>query len=247
MSGKNRWLVIFAVLLVFLSALFYFVHYLIFEDPHHIFIYLVGDVAFVPIEVLMVTLIIHRLLDRQQKQSMLRKLNMVIGTFFSEAGTPLLREMAGFCTREEEVSQILRITPQWNRKKYAEARRTISSQDLPMDPLRRDPEELKKFLLSRQAFFVDLLGNPNLIEHEQFSDVMWAVVHLANELQHRKTLEGLPESDRGHLGNDMNRAYSRLILQWLDYMEHLQTAYPYLFSLATRTNPFDPAASVVVT
>ena len=247
MSGKNRWLVIFAVLLIFLSALFYFVHYLIFEDPHHIFIYLVGDVAFVPIEVLMVTLIIHRLLDRQQKQSMLRKLNMVIGTFFSEAGTPLLREMAGFCTREEEVSQILRITPQWNRKKYAEAQRTISSQNLPMDPLRRDPEELKKFLLSRQAFFVDLLGNPNLIEHEQFSDVMWAVVHLTSELQHRKTLEDLPESDRGHLGNDMNRAYSRLILQWLDYMEHLQTAYPYLFSLATRTNPFDPGASVVVT
>jgi hypothetical protein len=30
-------------------------------------------------------------------------------------------------------------------------------------------------------------------------------------------------------------------------MDHLRSMYPYLFSLAVRTNPFDPAASVVVT
>jgi hypothetical protein len=29
-------------------------------------------------------------------------------------------------------------------------------------------------------------------------------------------------------------------------MRHLQAAYPYLFSLASRTNPFDPEASAVV-
>lgn len=29
-------------------------------------------------------------------------------------------------------------------------------------------------------------------------------------------------------------------------MKHLKESYPYLFSLAVRTNPFDPAASPVV-
>jgi len=29
-------------------------------------------------------------------------------------------------------------------------------------------------------------------------------------------------------------------------MEHLKNEYPYLFSLAIRTNPFDPEASVEV-
>jgi hypothetical protein len=29
-------------------------------------------------------------------------------------------------------------------------------------------------------------------------------------------------------------------------MEHLKNDYPYLFSLAVRTNPFDPNASVEV-
>lgn len=42
-----------------------------FSGPHHIFIYLVGDIAFVPIEVLLVTLIIHRLLETREKKAML--------------------------------------------------------------------------------------------------------------------------------------------------------------------------------
>jgi len=41
--------------------------------------------------------------------------------------------------------------------------------------------------------------------------------------------------------------YSQFIPEWMKYMEYLNVHYPYLFSLAMRKNPFDPAASVVVT
>jgi hypothetical protein len=44
----------------------------------------------------------------------------------------------------------------------------------------------------------------------------------------------------------MERAYVLLIREWLDYMNHLQQVYPYLFSLARRTNPFDPGAAAEV-
>ncbi len=47
---------------------------------------MVGDIAFVPIEVLMVTLIIHRLLTEREKRAMLKKMNMVIGAFFQRSG-----------------------------------------------------------------------------------------------------------------------------------------------------------------
>jgi hypothetical protein len=40
--------------------------------------------------------------------------------------------------------------------------------------------------------------------------------------------------------------YVLLVSEWLDYMQHLKRNYPYLFSLAIRTNPFDPEASPVV-
>ena len=55
-----KWQIIFVSGFVLLSVIFYWAHYTIFRDAHHIFIYLLGDIAFVPIEVVLVTLIIHR-------------------------------------------------------------------------------------------------------------------------------------------------------------------------------------------
>ena len=51
-----------AIAFVVVSAIAYFIHYLIFRDVHHIFIYMVGDIAFLPLEVLLVVLIIERVL-----------------------------------------------------------------------------------------------------------------------------------------------------------------------------------------
>ncbi len=74
---KINWQIILGVTLVASSIALYSIHYFIFRDPHHIFIYMVGDIAFVPIEVLLVTLIIHRVLSDREKKAMLKKLNMV--------------------------------------------------------------------------------------------------------------------------------------------------------------------------
>jgi hypothetical protein len=86
-----NWQVTLALILISLSVLFYFIHYLIFRDLHHIFLYLIGDIAFLFLDVLIVMLLLHRLLVYREKQAILKKLNMVIGTFFSEIGTVLLK------------------------------------------------------------------------------------------------------------------------------------------------------------
>ena len=93
---------------------------------------------------------------------------------------------------------------------------------------------------------LSLLGNPNLLEHESFTDLLWAVFHLAEELGSRDRVSSLPESDREHLAGDIRRVNVLLSLEWLAYMQHLQEDYPYLFSLAVRTNPFDPDAKVEI-
>ena len=56
----------------------------------------------------------------------------------------------------------------------------------------------------------------------------------------------LPANDQRHLNRDICRAYHLLILQWLEYMNYQKKHYPYLFSLAVRTNPFDEQASVII-
>ncbi len=115
-----------------------------------------------------------------------------------------------------------------------------------IDSKRGDLEDIRNFLNEKRHFLLNLLGNPNLLEHDSFTNLLWAVFHLTEELSLRKSLNGLPETDYQHLAGDMKRAYHLLILEWLDYMKHLKTNYPYLFSLAVRTNPFDTNASVEV-
>jgi hypothetical protein len=67
------------------------------------------------------------------------------------------------------------------------------------------------------------------------------------ELDSRADVRALPRPDCDHIAGDIKRAYVILLIEWLSYMRHLKNEYPYLFSLAVRTNPFDPKASVEVT
>ena len=57
-----NWQVVLGIVLIMLSASVYYVHFLIFRDARHIFIYLIGDIVFVFLEVFLVTLVIHNLL-----------------------------------------------------------------------------------------------------------------------------------------------------------------------------------------
>jgi hypothetical protein len=90
MKEDTRWKLGVGIGLVTLSIVFYAAHYLIFHDEHHLFIFFIGDLAFVPVEVLIVTLIIDQMLESREKQQRIEKLNIVIGTFFSTIGTSLL-------------------------------------------------------------------------------------------------------------------------------------------------------------
>lgn len=245
MKGSN-WQVLLGISLIFASAFLYFIHYLIFKDPHHIFIYMVGDIAFVPIEVLLVTLVIHRLLSEREKKAKLEKLNMVIGAFFSEVGTRLLTYFSDFDPKLDEIRKELIVSGEWTEREFSRVSESLKDYDYGVNIQKIDLEGLRGFLTKETDFMLRLLENPTLLEHESFTELLRAVFHLTEELLSRKDFKTLPATDYEHLEGDIKRAYSLLVQGWLDYMEYLKDNYPYLFSLAMRTNPFDTEASPVV-
>lgn len=238
----DRWKIFWGVVLLCLSTLFYVVHYLTFRDPHHLFIFLVGDVAFVFIEVLIVTMIIHELLDYRDRKAKLHKLNMVIGAFFSEIGTELLRIFSGFDRNADRVKEEIA-----GFEDLLDKGGRCETYQPDVDVRRGDLKVLQDFFLNKRPFMLVLIQNANLLEHDSFSNLLWAIFHLAEELLYREDVETLTEADRRHLEVDINRAYTALIVQWVHYMRHLRGSYPHLFSLAARMNPFDPDASPVIT
>jgi hypothetical protein len=239
--------VLFGLLLILLSVFVYAIHYVIFRDAHHIFLYMVGDVAFVFVEVLLVTVIIHQILSEREKRSMLKKLNMVIGAFFSEVGTPLLQYFGGFDTNAAKISKHLIVGEDWSPEHFTKMRTVLENHEYRIDSQAGDLQGLQNFLARQRSFLLRLLENPNLLEHDYFTELLWAVFHLAEELSHRARVKDLPDTDYEHLSGDIKRVYQLLVREWLSHMEHLKSDYPYLFSLAVRTNPFDPNASAEVT
>ena len=240
------WELKLGIFLILASVLLYLLHYAIFRDAHHIFVYGVAEIAFLPLEVLLVTLIIHRLLDEQKKHETMEKLNMVIGVFFSEVGTRLLGFFSDYDPELNKKKEYLRVNNNWSDKEFQSIKATLKCHEYKIDIDKVDVLELQTFLVSKRSFFLTLLENPTLLEHETFTDLLMAVFHLTEELEFRNDILHIPESDRVHIANDIARAYGILSCQWLDYLKHLKNNYPYLFSLAIRINPFDENASAIV-
>lgn len=246
------WQVRLGLLLVALSAVLYIINFIIFRDVRDLFFYLSIDTAFLPFEVLLVILVIEQAISEREKSLKLEKLNMVIGAFFSEVGTDLLRYISDFDLNSDKIRKILKLTKNWSEKEFLDAGLQIKKIDFSVIITRNDfkalffLETVKEFLIGKRKFLIALLQNPNLLEHETFTELLQAVFHLTEELEKRVDVRRLPDADYTHLALDTKRAYVRLVHEWLRYMEHLMTNYPYLFSLALRTNPFDPDASVKI-
>lgn len=243
---KISWQIFLGLSLLVLSVIFYFIHYLIFRDPHHIFIYLIGDIAFVFIEVLLVTLIIHQLLSEREKRAKLEKLNMVIGVFFSEVGTDLLVYLSNADPKLDRIRKELIVKNNWSEQEFKNVNKSLNKYEYAIEIIKVDLSDLRSHLIEKRDFLVRLMENPLLFEHESFTGLLMAVFHLTEELQNREDIVNLPPSDYQHLTGDIKRVYGLLVRQWLDYMKYLKSNYPYLFSLAMRTNPFDKEASIIV-
>jgi hypothetical protein len=179
------------------------------------------------------------MLSRRDKQIRMNKMNMVIGVFFSEVGIKLIRAFSDADPNFEEIQKGLMVTEKWTHQDFLAVSHHLKNFKYGIEISRVDLASLKDFLLRQRDFLVRLLENPILLEHEFFTDLLRAVFHLAEELSYREDLTRLPDTDMAHIAGDMNRAYHLLVHQWVDYMEHLKVHYPYLFSLAMRTNPFD--------
>ncbi len=244
--NRHVWKIALGLTLLGLSALGYLLHWLIFRDAHHIFLYLLGDVAFVFVEVLLVTLIIHEMLTLREKRRLLEKLNMVIGAFFSEIGRALLSRMAALDAHADRIRQDLLVGRQWGDKDFETMSRRLRNYRpsfvLPAGPL----SDLKESLLQHREFLLRLLENPNVLEHDSFTAVLLALFHLTEELAARDLAQDLPEADRLHITADMERVYRVLLREWAAYLRYLRRRYPYLFSFALRTNPFDRSASPTI-
>lgn len=193
-----------------------------------------------------VTRFTQSLVQRGLNRLRRHRINMLIGVFFTEIGDQLLRLFISYDHGIETIREEFLIDNDWTAADFNQLRRSLQKTEIAIDPLLMDMAALKGFLLEKGEILIRLIENPDILDYGSFTDLLWAIIHLRDELMARNTLIGLPETDVAHLANDAQRAYSLLVRQWLQHLQHLKRQYPYLFSLALRTNPFSENPSSIV-
>lgn len=244
MLNNSRWQLTLVVVFLTLAIICYGLEYTLFQDADAVIQSILEESGFTFLSVILVSLIIDRVLVFREKASQMKKLNMVIGSFFSEVGTELLLLIADFDANMPQLSQQLVITAEWTQKDFSRVQEYLKNHQADISVPEGNLETLRSLLHNYRQFLLSLLQNPNLMEHESFTDLLWALFHLTEELVNRRELDKLSQEDNKHISGDIARTYKSLISEWLDYMSHLKHDYPYLFSFEIRTNPFNPNARV---
>jgi len=183
------------------------------------------------------------LLARREESSRQERLGMVIGIFHSEIGSLLLKFLVDADSDAKNIKNELKVDKNWTGENFDAVIKKLPGHSYRIDPDKIALRELRSFLAKKGTTLLRLLENPNLMEHESFTDLLRAVFHFREELLHRNDLSYSSKEDREHLANDAARIYRLLVKQWISHLEYLKNSYPYLYSLAVRTNPFSSDAS----
>ena len=251
MSKRLSWKVKFSIVMVLLIIIIYGSNYLVLGDAEHIISYVWTHLGFIPVDILLVAFLLDEIIEKKEKEAMLEKLDMLMSTFFSEVGNDLISQLSSV-NKYTANTENLKSIKNWDDKDYdaklAELKNTsIDFQaDIPKEEREEFLENLRVFLASKREFIINLMTNPNLLEKEEFTGLITAILHLDEELEHRKDLALVQDADFGHLNGDMQRVYGKLVYEWVYYLKYLNKHYPYMIALIVRTNPFDADADVYV-
>lgn len=239
---KNKSIIKTGVLLIGLSVILHYMHFQIFKDLHHIMIFLLADIAFIPLEVFFVTVVLDRMIEKREKMNLIEKLNMLVGLFYSQLGLNIFKQ---FVDSDENVTNLVsncKIQATSEVTDFEKVHCFLSNHKHSINIEKIDLVKLKDELNGSKDLMVSLIANPSLLEHESFSELLMSIFHLQEELAMRDIYSDQSKMDKhdlDHLTVDLMRAYKHISLEWLEYIQHLKVNYPYLFVTALIKNPYD--------
>lgn len=216
-------------ILIFLSFIMFLFHYLIFGQLENTVYYSFMSLCFIPINILAVTLVFEKLVERRARLERLNKLNMLVGLFFSDIGFTLLKLIVA----GDEKIQFLGLD--FNDLKECKDKLASHDHDINFELI--NYPKLKALIIEGRDILSNLIINESILEHETFANLLMSLMHLRDEIlfiQHKE----LTQDDCVHLKGDLMRVYKFLDFQWIDYLSHLKQFYPYQYNSSIKFNPF---------
>lgn len=227
--NKKKELFTIEFLLIMLSSILYYIHYRTFGQFNTTMYYTFLDIAFIPINILIVSLVFDKLIERRERIKIMDRLNMIIGLFFNEVGNNLLNFII---KGDEKARGLINDFDDLNQ-----VEKKIKTHEHTIEIYRVDIKKIDEILTANKTLLISLIGNDSIVEHQVFSNLLMAVVHLADELNLRRDMF-ITEEDYEHLQIDIERVYKSSTLLWVSYLKYLKYNYPYLYNSAMKLSIF---------
>lgn len=226
---KTKYYFFISLWLLILSLVMFYYHYKIFGQLENTIYYSLMSICIIPINILAVTIVFEKLMERQRRIERLGKINMLIGLFFSDVGYNLLNILS---VADNDFDSIY---IDYENIKSTKAFLKTHKHNIICNRLNYN--DLEEIVLSSRDILTNLLSNENILEHETFTDLLLSLMHLRDEMILIKHNEK-SQADLDHLNGDIIRVYKTLTTQWIAYLEHLKSTYPYMFIGAIKQSPY---------
>lgn len=225
-------------MMIALSAVLYDLHYQIFQDFHHIAIFFLHDIAFLPLEVLLVSLGLDRLIERSKEEEGRSKLSIIESMFFKESGGEILRYLCQFDPNSQQLRDMLQVSEEWTQSDFINVQWQLRSYDFQIDVDQVDFFGLHDHLSKRHEYYLHILENPTLTQSNEFTELVMTIYLLWEELDGRTDLYNLDESERHTLGELLTEIYREGTSFWLDNAYNHSVHNPLRIRLLVAHNPF---------
>lgn len=220
MSNKRRVIIILFVT----SIVVYGLQMLIFKDPKTTGFYFLQDVAFMPLTIVIATVMIGAIFEEHDKKERIERTKMLTSAFFTEVGEELLQLLVEASDSYKQMTDLFDDVPD-----EAELKMHIKDMKLHVKLTSERAIELRNTLDVHYMFITINASNPALLEHEKYTDMLWSIYHLRDELKMRD-LDRMTKEERKHLEIDATRVLNNLLINWVSHVRYVQKEYPYFYA-----------------
>ncbi len=219
------------VLLLAVSIFIYMFQILVFHDPTTTEFYLLQDLAFMPITIIVATIVVGEVVNEKEKRERKENTKMVTSTFYTQIGGEMMGVLVNQLENKEEVVDILQ------REIHSESdvedmQQKIRNCSLHMQFDEAVSDRISRMLAENRMALLVLSSNPMILEQRSFTNLLWGLFHLEDEFRLRGSYAEMTQEDRLHLAADFEKVLRLLLLNSVPNAKYLQDMFPSLYQTA---------------
>lgn len=213
------------LLLVLASCIVYGIQLVVFKDVKTTAFYILQDIAFLPISIAIATIVVGDYLTKKEKKERMQKTQMIKSAFFTEFGSSLLQALMKALKDKEKVYELFEKDVALDVLKEE-----IASFPFSIDLTEKTYQNINDLILDNRDSLLVIASNPLLLDHEEFTSLIWSIFHLIDEVRLRGNFQDLSAADRIHLNQDYSDVCQKLFVNWIENLMYTKQMYPSYYS-----------------